>query len=108
MTKSMEGCRIISNNSISIKNKYQTLVPNPGVHLIWKQVSEIPSCSLPTGMMWNQEPLYSGMLVNNLRQPYIGHVDAENRVMVYSKDDAVQLEAAFFNILCTHELGVEG
>lgn len=98
----MEGCLIISNNAILIKSEYQTMVPNPSVKMIWKQSSEIPSCAFPIGRTSNNEVLYSGMIVNTLREPSIGHVDGNNRVMSYAYNNAIKLEMNF-NILCTQE-----
>ena len=83
------------------------MVPNPSVRMIWKQSSEIPSCAFPVGWTKTNEILYSGMLVNTAREPYIGQVDAANRLMVYAKDNVVELDMSF-NILCTQELVMVG
>lgn len=81
------------------------MVPNPSVRMIWKQSSEIPSCAFPIGRTSDNKVLYSGMLVNTQREPSIGHVDGETRVMFYAYNNMVQHDMSF-NILCTQETGV--
>ena len=106
--KSLRGCLIITNHGAIVgSGQYQTMVPNPGVKLIWKQVSEIPSCAIPTGQTQSGQPLYSGMVVSNKRVPSIGKVEPITGTFYYVQNNTVQKETSFFNILCTHEQVME-